>query len=119
MYSDMYKQIINIIDAATNLTTTESRDELSRNPADKVKVFEDSSVYIQVRDRPNCFELTISPKTANGGYDIANPIFAIRLQPHAWLVEKMDGLYRSTAEEAFRMSPPAWLPDWAQEMWKK
>jgi len=42
MYSEMHKQIINIIDAAVNLTTTETRDELSRNPADKVKVFEDS-----------------------------------------------------------------------------
>lgn len=119
MYKDMYKQITNIIDAAVTLATTETRDELSRNPADKVKVFEDSSVYIQVRDRANLFELTISPKTANGGYDIANPIFAIRLQPHAWLVEKMDGLSRSSVEEQYRMSPPAWLPDWAQEMWKK
>jgi hypothetical protein len=119
MHNEMYKQIINIVDAAVALATAESRDELSRNPADKVKVFEDNSVYIQVRDRTNLFELTISPKTASGGYDIANPIFAIRLQPHAWLVEKMDGLYKSSAEEAFRMSPPAWLPDWAQEMWKK
>ena len=119
MYNEMYKQIINIIDAAVALTTTESRDELSRNPADKVKVFEDNSVYIQVRDRPNLFELTISPKTASGGYDIANPIVAIRLQPHAWLVEKLDGRHKSSAEEAFRMSPPGWLPDWAQEMWKK
>jgi hypothetical protein len=119
MYSEMYGQIINIIDAAMSMATKETRDDLSRNPTDRVRVFEDSSVYIQVRDRPNLFELTISPKTANGGYDIANPIFAIRLQPHAWLVEKMDGLHKSSAEEAFCMSPPAWLPDWAQEMWKK
>ncbi len=115
----MYKQIINIIDAAMTLTTKESRDDLSRSPADRVKVFEDSSVYIQVRDRPNLFELTISPKTASGGYDVGNPIFAIRLQPHAWLVEKMDGLYKSSTEDALQMSPPTWLPDWAQEMWKK
>ncbi len=119
MYSDMYKQIINIVDAAVNLTSVEIRDELSRNPADKVKIFEDSSVYIQVRDRPNLFELTISPKTANGGYDLANPIFALRLQPHAWLVEKMDGLYKTSAEDSFSTTPPPWLPDWAQEMWKK
>ena len=119
MYSDMYKQIINIVDAAVNLTSVEIRDELSRNPADKVKIFEDSSVYIQVRDRPNLFELTISPKTASGGYDLANPIFALRLQPHAWLVEKMDGLYKTSAEDSFSTTPPPWLPDWAQEMWKK
>lgn len=120
MYSEMYKQIINIVDAAVNLATIEVRDEMSRNPADKVKIFEDNAVYIQVRDRPNLFELTISPKTANGGYDIANPIFGIRLQPHAWLVEKMDGLYRaSTPEESYSTTPPSWLPDWAQEMWNK
>lgn len=119
VYNDMYKQIINIIDAAMNLATKERRDDLSRNPSDRVRVFEDSSVYIQVRDRSNLFEITVSPKTASGGYDVANPIFAIRLQPHAWLVEKIDGLQKSSIEEASRMSPPSWLPDWAQDMWKK
>ncbi len=119
MYNDMYKQIINIIDAAMNLATKEKRDDLSRNPSDRVRVFEDSSVYIQVRDRPNLFEMTISPKTASGSYDIANPIFAIRLQPHAWLVEKMDGLQKSSTEETVCTLPPVWLPDWAQDMWKK
>ena len=119
MHNEMYKQIINIVDAAVNQATVEIRDELSRNPADKVKIFEDNSVYIQVRDRPNLFELTISPKTASGGCDLANPIFALRLQPHAWLVEKMDGLYKASTEESFSTTPPPWLPDWAQEMWKK
>ena len=115
----MYRQIINIVDAAVNLSTAEVRDEMSRNPADKVKVFEDNSVYIQVRDRPNMFELIISPKIAGGGYDLANPIFTLKLQPHNWLVEKMDGLYKASAEDSFSTTPPPWLPDWAQEMWKK
>lgn len=118
MYNEMYKQIINIIDSAMSLASSEVRDSSSRNPLDRMKTFEDSCVYIQVRDRPHLFELTISPKTANGGYDIANPIFAIRLQPHVWLVERMDGLSRRPAEDAATLSPPAWLPDWAQEMWK-